>query len=174
MSCIFLLFFFSSRRRHTRWNCDWIQTCALPIFWLEITNLMIPGENDDPDETKQLCRWVLENLGDSVPIHFTAFHPDFKMTDKPRTPAATLRRARQIALSAGVKYCYVGNVLDDEGQTTFCPSCGRALIRRSWHDILDYQLIESHCPCGQKIPGYFPAREKTAPRSRARSILRMQ
>ncbi|MEK6561732.1 MAG: AmmeMemoRadiSam system radical SAM enzyme [Candidatus Binatota bacterium] len=143
-------------------------------IWLEITNLMIPGENDDPDETKQLCRWVLENLGDSVPLHFTAFHPDFKMIDKPRTPVATLRRARQIALSTGVKYCYVGNVLDDEGQTTFCPSCGRALIRRSWHDILDYQLIESHCPCGQKIPGYFPAREKTAPRSRARSILQMQ
>lgn len=143
-------------------------------IWFEITNLMIPGENDDPEETKQLCRWVLENLGDSVPIHFTAFHPDFKMIDKPRTPAATLRRARQIALSAGVKYCYVGNVLDDEGQTTFCPNCGRALIRRSWHDILEYQLIESHCPCGQKIPGYFPAREKTAPRSRARSILQMQ
>jgi len=143
-------------------------------IWLEITNLIIPGENDDPEEAKQLCRWVLENLGDSVPIHFTAFHPDFKMMDKPRTPTATLKRARQIALSAGVKYCYVGNVLDDEGQTTFCPSCGRALIRRSWHDILDYQLIESHCPCGQKIPGYFPAREKTAPRSRARSILQTQ
>ena len=143
-------------------------------IWLEITNLMIPGENDDPDETKQLCRWVLDNLGDSVPIHFTAFHADFKMMDKPGTPTATLKRARQIALSAGVKYCYVGNVLDDEGQTTFCPSCGRALIRRSWHDILDYQLIESHCPCGQKIPGYFPAREKTAPRSRARSILQTQ
>ena len=143
-------------------------------IWLEITNLMIPGENDDPEETKQLCHWVLENLGDSVPIHFTAFHPDFKMMDKPGTPTATLKRARLIALSAGVKYCYVGNVLDNEGQTTFCSNCGRALIRRSWHDILDYQLIESHCPCGQKIPGYFPAREKTAPRSRARSILRMQ
>src|SRR5688572_21790598 len=109
-------------------------------IWFEITNLMIPGENDDPDETRRLCDWVLANLGDAVPLHFTAFHPDFKMIDKPRTPAATLKRARQVALSAGIKYCYVGNVFDDEGQTTCCPACGTALIRRSWHDILEYKL----------------------------------
>jgi len=143
-------------------------------IWLEITNLMIPGENDNPEETKHLCDWVLDNLGDSIPLHFTAFHPDFKMTDKPRTPAATLRRARQIGLSAGVKYCYVGNVLDDEGQTTFCPTCGRTLIRRSQHDILEYHLIENRCPCGQKIPGHFPVRKKTKPRLGARSILHIQ
>lgn len=124
-------------------------------IWFEITNLMIPGENDDPQETQQLCDWVLEHLGDSVPLHFTAFHPDFKMIDKPRTPAATLRRARQIALSLGVKYCYVGNVFDDEGQTTTCPNCRRVLIRRSWHDLLEYNLVGNHCPCGQQIPGQF-------------------
>ena len=124
-------------------------------IWFEITNLMIPGENDDPDETKRLCEWVLENLGESVPLHFTAFHPDFKMTDRPRTPPATLKRARALALSQGVKYCYVGNIFDDEGQTTYCPSCQRALIRRSWHDLLEYNLSDGRCSCGEKIPGYF-------------------
>ncbi|MCZ6624208.1 MAG: AmmeMemoRadiSam system radical SAM enzyme [Deltaproteobacteria bacterium] len=143
-------------------------------IWFEITNLMIPGENDDPEETKQLCDWVLENLGDSIPLHFTAFHPDFRMMDKPKTPPSTLSRARQIALSTGIKYCYVGNVFDDEGQTTYCPSCGCALIRRSWHDILEYRLVGDHCPCGQKIPGFFLTREKAARRPRAQSILQMQ
>ncbi|MFQ5683986.1 MAG: AmmeMemoRadiSam system radical SAM enzyme [Candidatus Binatia bacterium] len=130
-------------------------------IWFEITNLMIPGENDNPEETKQLCDWVLDNLGENVPLHFTAFHPDFKMTDKPRTPASTLRRARRIARSTGIKYCYVGNIFDDEGQTTFCPSCGCALIRRSWHDILENHLVENHCPCGEKIPGHFFMQGKT-------------
>jgi len=131
-------------------------------IWFEITNLMIPGENDGPEETKQLCAWVLDNLGDTVPLHFTAFHPDFKMTDKPRTPASTLRRAREIALSAGIKYCYVGNVFDDEGQTTYCPACGAAVIQRSWHDILEYRLIGNRCPCGEPIPGRFQPGEKVA------------
>lgn len=124
-------------------------------IWFEITNLMIPDENDDPDETRRLCDWVVENLGDSVPLHFTAFHPDFKMIDKPRTPAATLARARKIALSSGIKFCYVGNVSDDEGQSTCCPACGQVLIRRSWHDILDYRLQGNSCPCGETIPGVF-------------------
>jgi pyruvate formate lyase activating enzyme len=124
-------------------------------IWFEITNLMIPGENDDADETKRLCDWVVENLGDSVPLHFTAFHPDFKMIDKPRTPAATMARARNIALSSGIKFCYVGNVYDDEGQSTCCPACGRVLIRRSWHDIFEYRLQGNSCPCGEIIPGIF-------------------
>jgi pyruvate formate lyase activating enzyme len=126
-------------------------------IWFEITNLMIPGENDDPEETQRMCDWIVENLGDSVPLHFTAFHPDFKMMDRPRTPAATLKRARQIALSEGIRYSYVGNVSDDEGQTTYCSSCGTAVIRRSWHDILEYRLSGDSCPCGANIPGYFPA-----------------
>jgi pyruvate formate lyase activating enzyme len=123
--------------------------------WLEITNLVIPGENDDPEESRRMCAWILENLGDSVPLHFTAFHPDFKMTDKPKTPASTLTQARQVALALGLKYCYVGNVFDDKGQTTYCPSCGTAVIRRSWHDILEYRLRGDCCPCGAKIPGHF-------------------
>lgn len=124
-------------------------------IWFEITNLMIPGENDGPEETRRMCAWILENLGDSVPLHFTAFHPDFKMMDKPRTPASTLRRAREIAKSMGMRYCYVGNVYDDEGQTTYCPNCGKVLIRRSWHDVLEYHLSENRCSCGQRIPGLF-------------------
>ncbi len=143
-------------------------------IWVEITNLMIPGENDDPEETRRLCEWVVAHLGDSVPVHFTAFHPDFKMMDKPRTPASTLKRARQIALSLGIKYCYVGNVFDEEGQTTFCPNCRRALIRRSWHDTLEYHLVGDRCPCGEKIPGYFPSALAPSERQRGWSFLRMQ
>jgi pyruvate formate lyase activating enzyme len=137
-------------------------------IWFEITNLMIPGENDDPEETRRLCDWVLNNLGDSVPLHFTAFHPDFKLMDKPRTPAATLKRARQIALAAGIKYCYVGNVFDEEGQTTRCPNCRRTLIRRSWHDVLEYDLDGNRCQCGQTIPGVFPAEMSRVKRSQRR------
>jgi pyruvate formate lyase activating enzyme len=126
-------------------------------IWFEITNLMIPGENDDADETRRLCDWVVDHLGDSVPIHFTAFHPDFKLTDKPRTPAATLARAREIAKSSGIKFAYVGNVHNTDGQTTYCPSCGAAVIRRSWHEILANNLRAGCCPCGGRIPGVFPA-----------------
>jgi pyruvate formate lyase activating enzyme len=145
----------------------WLKTDT--DIWFEITNLMIPGENDDPDETKRLCDWVVGNLGDAVPVHFTAFHPDFKLTNKPRTPATTLKRARQIAVSAGIKFCYVGNVTDDEGQSTFCPSCGRLLIRRSWHDILEYRLQGKSCPCGEIIPGIFPGSSARAATGRRRS-----
>jgi pyruvate formate lyase activating enzyme len=140
-------------------------------IWFEITNLMIPGENDDPDETRRLCDWVMENLGDSVPLHFTAFHPDFKMTDKSRTPASALRRARQIGLSSGMKYCYVGNVFDEEGQTTFCPACRGVLIRRSWHDILEYNVDGDRCSCGEQIPGRFTINRLSANRGRRRSAI---
>jgi pyruvate formate lyase activating enzyme len=139
-------------------------------IWFEITNLIIPGENDDPEETRQLCDWVLQNLGDSVPIHFTAFHPDFKMMDKPRTPASTLKRARNIALSMGIKYVYVGNVYDDEGQATNCPRCRRVLIRRSWHDILEYRLEGPRCPCGEKIPGRFAESRSSFQQPRRRRL----
>jgi pyruvate formate lyase activating enzyme len=137
-------------------------------IWFEITNLMIPEENDDENETKELCEWVVANLGDSVPIHFTAFHPDFKLRDKPRTPAATLKRAWQIARSIGIKYCYVGNVYDDEGQTTYCPACHRPLICRSWHDILEYHLDGDRCPCGEPVPGRFALKRPSSAGRRGR------
>lgn len=125
-------------------------------IWFEITTLLIPDENDSQEEINKMCDWILENLGDSVPLHFTAFHPDFKMRDKFPTPASTLSMARKIAISKGIKFCYVGNVHDIEGQTTFCPNCKKALIKRDWHSILSYNLNGNKCGfCGYEIPGVF-------------------
>ncbi len=125
-------------------------------IWLEITTLLIPEENDSDYELKQMTNWILENLGDEVPLHFTAFHPDFMMRDKNPTPHSTLKRARNIALEAGIKYCYVGNVHDNEGETTYCPVCGKALIKRDWHSVYDNKLVEGKCPaCGTAVAGVF-------------------
>jgi len=124
--------------------------------WVELTNLMIPGENDAPEETKQLCDWMLAHVGPEVPIHFTAFHPDFKMMDKPPTPHETLIRARQIALDAGLHYAYVGNVHDFERESTYCPHCKTLLIGRDWFEISQYKLSGNRCPqCGTAIAGVF-------------------
>ncbi|MEW6508780.1 MAG: AmmeMemoRadiSam system radical SAM enzyme [Bacteroidota bacterium] len=124
--------------------------------WLEITNLIIPGENDNELEFYQMCDWIVNNLGDEVPLHFTAFHPDFKMKDKPPTPAAALRQARDIAKKIGIKYCYLGNVHDADGQTTYCPSCNSALIKRNWHSVLKNNLYNGSCQkCGKSIAGIF-------------------
>ena len=121
--------------------------------WFEITNLLIPTLNDDPREIRQLSDWVLEHLGPDVPLHFTAFHPDFKLQDKPRTPPETLHAARKIALDAGLHYVYEGNIHSDAAHT-FCPGCGKILIRRSWHDVLENSLRDGACPtCGHEIPG---------------------
>ena len=123
--------------------------------WFEITNLMIPTLNDDPAETRKLAEWILEHLGPDVPLHFTAFHPDFKLRDKPRTPPETLHRARKIALEVGLHYVYEGNIFSDGGNTE-CPQCGTMLIKRSWHDVLENRLQKGKCPkCGQAIPGVW-------------------
>ena len=124
--------------------------------WIEITTLLIPDENDSPEEIKQECDWILKNLGDNIPLHFTAFHPDFKMRDKDRTPEKTLTDARKIAMDMGIKYCYVGNVYNSEGQTTYCPNCNEKLIKRNWHSVLSNNLKDGKCrKCGQKIEGVF-------------------
>ena len=124
--------------------------------WLEITTLLIPGENDSEEETYKMCEWILKNLGDEVPLHFTAFHPDFKMINKERTPVSILTRARQIALKTGIKYSYLGNVHDSIGQTTFCPNCEHKLIVRDWHTVKGNNLLNSKCPsCGILIAGVF-------------------
>jgi pyruvate formate lyase activating enzyme len=125
--------------------------------WTEITTLLIPGKNDSDGELEAECRWIRERLGPQVPLHFTAFHPDWKMTDLPRTPSATLTRARGIALREGLRYVYTGNVHDEVGGTTYCPSCSNALIVRDWYDIGAYHLTdEGACGhCGARIPGRF-------------------
>jgi pyruvate formate lyase activating enzyme len=125
-------------------------------IWFEITTLLIPDENDSDEEIKKMCNWILENLGPNVPIHFTAFHPDFKMRDKSRTPGSTLIRAKEIASNAGINFCYVGNVNDIKNQTTYCPNCGEALIIRDWHSVLSNKLINSRCfNCSKQISGVF-------------------
>jgi pyruvate formate lyase activating enzyme len=125
--------------------------------WFEITTLLIPGANDSDVELRDQCRWIARELGRDVPLHFTAFHPDYKMTDLPPTPAATLTRARRIAHDEGLKHVYTGNVHDREGGTTYCTGCGEALIVRDWHRIERYTLTdEGRCPsCATPLAGRF-------------------
>jgi pyruvate formate lyase activating enzyme len=126
--------------------------------WTEVTNLMIPGLNDDPAETRALSEWILEHMGPDVPLHFTAFHPDFKMLDRPPTPPATLSRARAVAREVGLHHVYTGNVHDRGGQTTSCPGCGGALIVRDWFAIERYALAGDRCAgCGTRLAGRFGA-----------------
>lgn len=125
--------------------------------WLEVTTLLIPGKNDSRDEIERLSAWFMQALGPDVPLHFTAFHPDYKLTDLPATPPATLRRAREIALAAGLHYVYTGNIVDPEGDTTYCANCGRTVIARDRYVIADYRLDDTgHCThCGHALPGRF-------------------
>ncbi len=125
--------------------------------WFEITTLLIPGENDSEGEIEALTQWVVEKLGPDVPLHFSAYHPDWKMTDKPNTPPETLRRARAIAMKNGIHYCYTGNIHDPEGGGTYCPGCGKQAIGRDWYEILGWNLTDDgHCrDCGTAIPGVF-------------------
>lgn len=124
--------------------------------WVEITTLLIPGENDSEAELRELNRWVFETLGPDVPLHFSAFHPDFRMRDKPRTPASTLVRARDIAMETGMRYVYTGNVFDPRGQSTYCPSCGETVIARDGYTIQRWNLNEGACAaCGERVAGVF-------------------
>jgi pyruvate formate lyase activating enzyme len=125
--------------------------------WFELTTLLIPGENDADSELDAMTRWVAEELGPDVPMHFTAFHPDYKMMDVPPTPPATLTRARRIALANGVRYAYTGNVHDRKGGSTFCHACGELLIGRDWFQLTAWGLSdEGSCRrCGTPLPGRF-------------------
>jgi pyruvate formate lyase activating enzyme len=108
--------------------------------WLEITNLVIPQANDSPEDIKRMCQWIVEELGPDVPLHFSAFHPDFKLTDRGPTPISALMTAYDIARQAGIRYIYTGNVIDQERQHTYCPGCGRAVIERNGYDILSFAI----------------------------------
>ena len=125
--------------------------------WFEITTLLIPGENDDRAEIAALCRWVIDHLGSDVPLHFTAFHPDWKMQDTPPTPAATLRMARRIGQEHGLRYVYTGNIHDPAGQSTYCHACGDALVQRDWYNLGDWNLTAGgRCrSCGSACAGVF-------------------
>lgn len=125
--------------------------------WLEITNLIIPGENDSDKELNQMTEWIVSNLGVDVPLHFSAFHPDWKMRDIPSTPLATLQKARSIAIMNGLRYAYTGNVHDSEGDTTYCHECGEELIVRDWYVIKDWALSpDGKCPkCNTVCAGVF-------------------
>ena len=124
--------------------------------WFEITNLIIPDANDSPDELRRMCDWILESVGAEVPVHFSAFHPDFRMTDRPRTPHETLVMARDIAVRQGLKFVYVGNVNDVFNQSTWCPGCGELLIERNWYQLGQWNLDGNVCrKCRTLIPGRF-------------------
>jgi len=124
--------------------------------WTEITTLIIPGHNDSDEELAKLAEFVARDLGTHVPLHFSAFHPDYKMTDIPRTPPETLRRARDLAKRAGLEHVYVGNVHDREGDATYCTSCKKPVIERDWYELLAYRLDdEGRCACGAKLAGRF-------------------
>jgi pyruvate formate lyase activating enzyme len=125
--------------------------------WFEITNLLIPGLNDSDRELDAMTAWVVEHLGPDVPMHFTAFHPDWKMRDRPPTPPATLTRARSIAIANGIRYAYTGNVHDPEGSSTYCQACGELLIERDWYRLGAWALTaDGRCQrCGTACPGVF-------------------
>ena len=124
--------------------------------WFEITNLVIPRANDSPEEIERMCGWIVEELGPEVPLHFSAFHPDFRMTDRERTPPETLWRARDIATKAGLRYVYMGNISHAESQSTCCPGCGGVLIERTGYELGSYG-VEGNCcrHCGNQVSGRF-------------------
>jgi len=125
--------------------------------WFEITTLLIPGENDADEELEAMTRWLVEHLGPDVPVHFTAFHPDWKLLDRPPTPPSTLSRARQIARQNGVRHVYTGNVHDREGGSTYCHACGRRVVGRDWYVLGEWHLNDDGCCefCGTRCAGIF-------------------
>ncbi len=127
--------------------------------WLELTTLLIPGENDSRQELERMCQWVVEHLGPDVPHHFTAFHPDWKMRNVPATPASSLQLARTVAKEAGIRYAYTGNVHDAIGNSTWCHHCGERLIERDWYEMGEWNLNEQGaCPrCDTPLAGVFEA-----------------
>lgn len=124
--------------------------------WIELTTLVIPGYNDSEKEIKELCSWVVKYCGNKTPVHFTAFHPDYRMTDVPPTPYATLKNAYNIGRETGLKYVYTGNVYDQFTGSTYCPDCNHVMIRRNWYDVELKGLQGNRCKyCGYKISGRF-------------------
>ncbi len=137
--------------------------------WVELTTLLIPDHNDSPAEIEKMAGWIVQAMGPDVPLHFSAFHPDYKLQDKPRTPPATLRRARDIARACGLRHVYVGNVHDPEADATYCHHCGTRLIGRDWYELTAWNLRpDGTCPtCATRLAGVFDARPGNWGRKRA-------
>ncbi len=124
--------------------------------WLELTTLLIPGENDSEDEVKEMSKWIVDHIGPNIPLHFSAFHPDFRMKDKPHTSHTSLKRAREIAKDVGINYVYLGNVNDFQGSSTYCPHCNKLIVGREWYKLSSYHIKDGCCShCGEKIAGRF-------------------
>ncbi|MCH2206338.1 MAG: AmmeMemoRadiSam system radical SAM enzyme [Lentisphaerales bacterium] len=124
--------------------------------WFEITNLIIPGGNDSAEEIDEMSQWISKNLGNDTPIHFSAFHPDYKMLDKGRTPLSTIQGACEIARKNGLKYIYAGNVHDPANDSTFCSECGKLLIGRDWYELSDWNLLSGKCnSCHTQCAGVY-------------------
>jgi pyruvate formate lyase activating enzyme len=137
--------------------------------WLEVTTLLIPGENDSETEIDRMCAWMVEHLGPAVPLHLTAFHPDFKMMANERTPSATLQRARAQARKHGLLHVYTGNVHDSAGQSTYCGHCGERVIERDWYQLGEWKLDHGCCrACGHALAGRFDAQPGSFGRQRLR------
>jgi pyruvate formate lyase activating enzyme len=141
-----------------------IEWCVKKGVWVELTTLIIPGQNDKDDELRAESRWIVEHLGPDVPLHFTAFHSAYKLEHLPPTPPETLRKARDIARAEGVRYVYTGNVVDPEGEQTRCHACGESLVERAWFAVKKNALVGTNkCPkCQAIIPGVFDARSKAS------------
>lgn len=149
-------FYYKTTFSHLKPVLDAIQWIKNEGTWIELTTLLIPGYNDSPAEIKELSSWVKRYCGDETPLHFTAFHPDYKMSNTPSTPFETLKRAYDTGKSEGLKYVYTGNVYDEETGSTYCPKCSNLLIRRNWYDVKVKGLKGNKCSnCGYEIKGIF-------------------
>lgn len=153
-------FYFKLTGGHLQPVLETLQYLKTTDVWFEITTLLIPGHNDSVSELHAMSEWIMQNLGPDVPLHFSAFHPDWKMQDVPPTPAATLTKAREIAMQAGLHYVYTGNVHDSRGSSTYCPECGHLLIERDWYELGRWGLDDKGCcaSCGTSIAGRFEAK----------------
>jgi pyruvate formate lyase activating enzyme len=157
-------FYFRTTGAHLQPVLDTLRyLCRETSVWVEITTLLIPGANDSDEELQAMCSWIARELGPDVPLHFSAFHPDYRMLNTPPTPLDTLLRARTIALAAGLRHVYVGNVHHAVGDTTFCKQCEAPLIARDWYEIVRYSLSETGAclACGTSLAGHFAPFELT-------------
>ncbi len=136
-----------------------LKTLKKEGVWIEITNLIIPGENDEPAQIRAMCGWIKENLGDEVPVHFSRFYPSFKLQNLPPTPVETLESARDIAHEVGLKYVYVGNIPAHPGESTYCPQCKKIVVQRLGYTVLGNNIVDGRCKfCGYEIKGKWSAK----------------